>query len=179
MPTVMRRHGVLWYGSTPVPATAMWTGELDEGAIRPCRHAQGRPALFAPERPGNGRPMFKNPHPVRQRRAMALLLCDVCARPLRNRTKHRISHAYAVTADHGAIVAPFQEPLVCGDCLDLAAAHCPFVSAERAAGRWPPLVVRRHRLVAQILARAGMALVCGRGDYPAPAVCYLKMEQLG
>ena len=34
-----------------------------------------------PSRPGNGRPLFGKVHPLRQRRAMRKLLCQVCAGP--------------------------------------------------------------------------------------------------
>jgi hypothetical protein len=34
-----------------------------------------------PSRPGHGRPEFRTVHPLRQRRAMRRLLCQVCARP--------------------------------------------------------------------------------------------------
>jgi hypothetical protein len=60
-----------------VPWNASWTGE--EGLeIRQCRFADGRPAVWQRHAPGTGRPIFANPHFVRQRRSIAEMRCTVC-----------------------------------------------------------------------------------------------------
>ena len=149
----------------------MWTGERDQGWLAPCRHAEGRLALHAPELPGTGRPMFLNPHPVRQRRAMALMLCDICAKPLRNRTKHLLSPGrYVVVGDRA--LRGYQEPCVCADCLPLARQWCPHVQRLEP---WPPPIMRRYKTMCCVLAVAAFAEIAGKGDYPKPAVGYVKL----
>lgn len=59
------------------PWNAMWSGE-DRYEIRPCRYAGGRMAMWQPTAPGVGRPMFAEPHCVRQRRSIWEMRCTVC-----------------------------------------------------------------------------------------------------
>jgi hypothetical protein len=167
-----RRSGVWWWNDTPVPLTATWSGELDRSWVAHCPHAGG-PALMAPERPGVGRPFFKRPHPVRQRRAMALCLCDVCGCSLKARTKYLCGNIHGFEAG-GVTMAGTVEPLVCADCLPLAKVRCPFVSAAVGRGE-RPLAVARYTLVAQVVEREGLRLTTGGGDLPPAAVCYLKL----
>ena len=63
-----------------VPWNAMWSRE-QRYDIRPCRWADGSLAIWSPHNPGVGRPIFANPHPVRQRRSIAQFLCTVCGKP--------------------------------------------------------------------------------------------------
>jgi hypothetical protein len=78
-------------------------------------------------RPGEGRPLFGKVHPVRQRRAMQRLLCQVCAKP-------------ANQADDGVlwVLRDFQEdwpawpngmaaiePPICLPCVRLSMRLCP------------------------------------------------------
>lgn len=63
-----------------VPWNAQWTGEA-RFEVRPCRWASGQLAIWSPHLPGEGRPIFAKPHPVRQRRSVAEMLCTVCGRP--------------------------------------------------------------------------------------------------
>ena len=60
-----------------VPWNAAWSGE-NRFEIRPCRWSEGRRALWQPHAPGSGRPIFAEPHMVRQRMSIARLLCTVC-----------------------------------------------------------------------------------------------------
>lgn len=60
-----------------VPWNAAWSAE-QRFEVRPCRWAEGKPALWSPHRPGEGRPIFAKPHVVRQRRSIAQYLCTVC-----------------------------------------------------------------------------------------------------
>lgn len=61
-----------------VPWNAAWTGESARFEIRPCRFVQNRPAVWQTHDPGNGKPMFAEPHIVRQRRSIAEMRCTVC-----------------------------------------------------------------------------------------------------
>lgn len=69
-----------------VPWNAGWSSE-ERFEIRPCRWAEGRPALWQPHSPGIGRPIFAKPHSVRQRQSIAKMLCTVCGEqaPVGNR----------------------------------------------------------------------------------------------
>lgn len=60
-----------------VPWNASWSGEAG-CELRPCRYAQGQIAVWQPHAPGVGRPLFAQPHFVRQRRSIAEMRCTVC-----------------------------------------------------------------------------------------------------
>lgn len=171
MPEARREDGRWWWGATPVPATSMWTGELDAGWLAPCLYADRQLAVHAPQLQGVGKPMFKNPHPVRQRRAMAKMLCDICARPLAQRTKHLLAPGRWVRVGQD-MLRGYLEPCVCRECLPLARRWCPHVQTFEP---WPPPVVRRSRTMAQVIAPAGMVEVVGKGTFDRPAVGYLKL----
>jgi hypothetical protein len=59
------------------PWNAGWTGE-DRYEVRNCRWAGGKPALWSPHAPGEGKPIFAKPHMVRQRRSVVEYRCTVC-----------------------------------------------------------------------------------------------------
>ena len=63
-----------------VPWNASWTGE-DAYEVRNCRWAGGKPAIWSPHKPGEGKPIYAKPHMVRQRRSVAQMLCTVCGKP--------------------------------------------------------------------------------------------------
>jgi hypothetical protein len=65
---------------TAVPWNASWTSEV-RFEIRPCRWANGMPAIWSPHSPGVGRPIFAKPHPVRGRQSIAKFICTVCGEP--------------------------------------------------------------------------------------------------
>lgn len=60
-----------------VPWNASWSAE-DDYEVRNCRWAGGKPAIWSPHRPGEGKPIFAKPHTVRQRRSIAEYRCTVC-----------------------------------------------------------------------------------------------------
>lgn len=60
-----------------VPWNASWTGE-NSYEVRNCRWAGGKPALWSPHAPADGKPIFAKPHMVRQRRSVAEYRCTVC-----------------------------------------------------------------------------------------------------
>lgn len=62
---------------TTVPWNAAWSGE-NSFEIRPCRFVGGRLALWQMHNPCQGKPMFAEPHVVRQRRSIAEMRCTVC-----------------------------------------------------------------------------------------------------
>jgi hypothetical protein len=89
----MSERAQLYYGETPVPYASMWTAEQGSDHVAPCRHAGGRPSICQAIARGDGKPLFGKPHAQRQREVIAEGLCDLCAKPLKNRTKVSLSHA--------------------------------------------------------------------------------------
>lgn len=90
-----------------------------------------------PSRPGHGEPIFAKVHPLRQRRAMRRLLCNVCASP-------------ADQSDNGTLwlLRDFRddwpgwpekmavtEPPICVPCVRLASRLCPALRKGAAAFR--------------------------------------------
>jgi hypothetical protein len=66
----------------------------------------------------------------RQRELIVNDLCDLCARPLKGRTKVSLSHAREV-ASGGAGVAVMQvEPMVHKDCAVVCVEHCPSLKRD-------------------------------------------------
>ena len=84
----------LYYGSTPVPYVAAWTGE-DTLFLGPCPYSRqsGLNAIRQVQARGVGKPTFGKPHMDRQREAIARDLCDLCGKALKNRTKVSLSQA--------------------------------------------------------------------------------------
>lgn len=86
---------ILRFGNTRVPVSSSWASEehffLDRcrwfGGIAICQHHDTGPIS------DRGKPLFSKPHMQRQRRAMALGLCDICGLGLRTATKVSLSHA--------------------------------------------------------------------------------------
>jgi len=74
----------LLFGNVPVPYTASWTSEESVFLAR-CPYADAI-ALCQPSSPGEGKPLFGKPHMCRQREVIALGLCDLCGKPLKNRS---------------------------------------------------------------------------------------------
>ena len=90
-------------------------------------------------RPGNGRPQYRQMHPLRQRRAMRRLLCQVCAQPANHTDQGHLwllpdGWRHAETWPE-QVVNPY--PPVCLDCARLSTQLCP-------ALRRVHLAVRAH-----------------------------------
>jgi hypothetical protein len=125
-----------------VPYVATWTGEqalttgiiglggqgigyADETSVD--RDRDGVLWIRMSLRPGHGRPLYNQMHPLRQRRAMHRLLCQVCAGPA-DQTED--GHLWLLT-DHRQDWAGWPEgsanpfPPVCLACAHLSAQLCP------------------------------------------------------
>lgn len=98
---------------------------LDETVID--RDSRGALWLRSSSRPGHGQPQFAKVHPLRQRRAMRQLLCNVCARPA-DRTDEGVLW---LLKDHRDDWPGWpenmavNEPPVCVPCARLASRLCP------------------------------------------------------
>lgn len=136
---------MLTFGNTPVPFTVSWTGE-ERFHVGPCEHAGGRLAICQAIAPGEGKPKFGSPHSQRQRKAIAEDLCDLCGRPLRNRTKVSLSHAAPRlnAARAGDILQV--EPLLHRECAARCIEFCPSLRRDIAAGVLKIRRVARHQV---------------------------------
>lgn len=108
-----------------VPWNAAWTGEDGAFEIRPCRYAQGQLAVWQPHRPGEGRPMFAEPHMVRQRRSIAEMLCTVCGEPTKAGQRWWFQHGQNVEEWFMTTEAPVHRR-----CADHALAVCPHLRRQ-------------------------------------------------
>jgi hypothetical protein len=108
----------------------MWTGELDY-EIRPCRWVDGRLAVWCPHKPGQGKPIFAKPHPVRQRRSVAALICTVCGQP----TPPSNRWWFKLGQFHEGWFMTTEAPLHRA-CADHAKVLCPRLRSLHADGPW-------------------------------------------
>jgi hypothetical protein len=123
---------ILRFGNTRVPVTSSWASEehffLERcrwfGGIAICQHDDTGPVA------ARGKPLFSKPHMQRQRRAMALGLCDICGRTLRTSTKVSLSHARPQPhgADGWAILQV--EPMMHRACALEAVDQCPSLKRD-------------------------------------------------
>lgn len=134
----------LTFGATPVPYTVTWTAE-EAVFLGPCQHAGGRVAFRQPSAPGQGRPLFGRPHGDRQREAVARDLCDLCGRPLKNRTKVSLSHARPRPGALGLCVMQV-EPLLHKACAAESVRWCPSLRRDLKRGTTQIRQVMRHRV---------------------------------
>lgn len=74
----------VWTGEPTVRTTVVQRGRWGIGYADELLTDRDRDGVLwtrTVSRPGHGRPMYKQMHPVRQRRAMRRLLCQVCGQP--------------------------------------------------------------------------------------------------
>lgn len=125
----------------PVPYVAAWTGEEGPWDIRPCEHAHGNLALFAPGAPV-GKPIFGRMDPARQRECIAARRCQVCHAYLE-------ATVYAAHLTSGATHMDIRgrprlmlnEPPCCRACFTYAIQVCPaLLGARNRSGRRPGLL---------------------------------------
>lgn len=91
------------------------------------RDSHGALWLRTPSRPGHGQPQFARVHPIRQRRAMQRLLCNVCASPADRTNEGTLwllrdfRNDWPGWPENMAV----DEPPVCVSCVRLASRLCP------------------------------------------------------
>jgi hypothetical protein len=127
-------------GRAVVPYIASWTGERMRTDRKLVYRTWGAGIAYADETPadrdeygvlwlsdtgdlGTGRPCFKEQHPLRQRHAMANLLCQVCAGPA-NRTEQ--GTLWLLPAESGLPRRTVTRyPPICLSCARISVAVCP------------------------------------------------------
>lgn len=115
------------YGNIPVPATVMWSSEED-CYVAECPWFKV-PAICQHEAPGEGVALFGRPHVVRQRKAMALCLCDLCAEPLKGK-KFSLS-SFGGDPPQGYQLSQV-EPLLHRECVVKSLESCPDLRRQMA-----------------------------------------------
>ncbi len=119
------------FGNTPVPWAAMWSAEAEYFVGR-CEWFN-QPAICQKEAQGEGTPKFGSPHVMRQRKLHALALCDICAKPLRDRTK--VSMSNFNNGELEGMVLTQSEPLAHVECARLSLDLCPSLRRQTQEGR--------------------------------------------
>ncbi|OKO87656.1 hypothetical protein AC629_13425 [Bradyrhizobium sp. NAS80.1] len=140
------------FGNAAVPYTVSWTGE-ERQFVGVCPHARGL-ALRMQHAPGIGKPQFGKPHSDRQREVIARGLCDLCGKPLKNRTKVSLSHARGRTnAAPGSTTGILQvEPLLHRECALDSMKFCPSLKRDLAARTLMIRQVNRYAVQFAIMA---------------------------
>jgi hypothetical protein len=141
------------YGAISVPWTASWSNE-DKFFIARCPYANDLPALCQSEAPGIGRPLFAKPHSIRQRKAMALRLCDICGRPLKGRTHVSLSQESRRDVMGLGYIPLAVEPMVHKECGLVAIRQCPSLKRQAADRSLRVRQVFQAKLIAQRLNEA-------------------------
>ena len=136
--------------------------------MQPCPWAEGQPALYCPERIGAGKPSFKHPHPVRQRRIIAEERCGVCGRSLRNRTKWAASKGGVISIG-GELMHRQIEGLLCQPCSEISMRACPKLVDLAGREGLKPYKIGPYKIAYTTMTRDGMEKQCGRGAYPETA----------
>jgi len=133
------------FGATAVPYTVSWTSE-ERQYVAMCPHAR-RLALRMDSSPGIGKPQFGRPHSDRQRQTIASGWCDLCGKPLKNRTKVSLSHARGRTnAAAGGTGILQVEPLLHRECAAESLKFCPSLRRDIAAGTLMVRQVNSYRV---------------------------------
>lgn len=140
------------WGNIIIPWSVAWTGE-NEFFIAYCPYAKRR-ALCQKNAPGVGKPDFGKPHSDRQRRAMALHLCDICAHSLKSRTKVSLSQESPRQVDRIGFIPLAVEPLVHRECALISLQQCPELKRQAAAGTLRIRQVLGFKIISQILNEA-------------------------
>lgn len=163
----------LTYGGVPVPYTVSWTAE-ETISIGPCPWG-GTVCLIQPWAQGEGKPRFGAPHSGRQRQVIAEGLCDLCALPLKLRTKVSLSHARPSmkAAKIGDILQV--EPLLCKDCARISLRHCPSLKRDVGDGSVVVRQVTRYRVQMAVMSSEYCLEIAGRA---VKAVGHAKVQLL-
>jgi hypothetical protein len=145
----------LYFGNVPVPYTVAWQAEERTLYLGTCPHAN-RVALRQRHTRGAGKPLFGSPHADRQREAIACDLCDLCGRPLKNRTKVSLSQARSRMNAASPMDVLQVEPLLHKQCAAICMQHCPSLRRQQRDGVLNIRQVLRHRCQFAICSEQGV-----------------------
>ena len=139
--------------SLPVPYAVAWSAETVSARGLAVR-ADGRGLCYRDEKPedrdrhrvlwararkapGDGKPQYRVMHPVRQRRAMRALLCQVCGAPASRTSRGWLFLLPDAEGDASLEGSLCTKPPVCEPCARLAVRHCPHLA--------DPVTIRSRR----------------------------------
>ncbi|KKX24337.1 hypothetical protein [Rhizobium sp. LC145] len=151
----MTPGNLLHYGTMPVPFAALWSAEQGGIHVARCPHIDHL-ALCDVDRRGEGKPIFGKPHMGRQRQLIVNDLCDLCAKPLKARTKVSLSHAREVVSGGAGMTVMQVEPMVHKDCARTCVEHCPSLKHDIRNGTLFVRQVLKHRHQVALLAAAAV-----------------------
>ena len=149
----------LLYGGVPVPYTVSWTAE-EETSVGDCPWG-GPDSLIQPWAQGEGKPCFGKPHAGRQRQAIHEGLCDLCAHPLRLRTKVSLSHARPSVKGHRIGDILQVEPMLCKACARVSLGHCPALKRDIREGTLRVRQVHRYAVQTAIMSSEYVMTIAG------------------
>lgn len=144
-------NSIINYGGVPVPYAVLWSDEEAAGMhVAKCAHARAYACCQVKSERGSGKPRFGTPHMDRQREVIVNDWCDLCARPLKGRTKVSLSHAGHRMSGTGLYVMQV-EPMVHKDCAVTCLQQCPSLKRDIAAGTLFVRQVLKHRTLLAML----------------------------
>ena len=168
---------ILKYGGVPVPYAVLWSEEEAPGMhVAKCAHARAYACCQVKSARGAGKPRFGSPHMDRQREVIINEWCDVCAKPLKGRTKVSLSHAGHRMSGTGLYVMQV-EPMVHKDCAIICLQHCPSLKRDIANGTLFVRQVLKHRTQLAILSHAAV-LEFTNEAHAGPVLGHAKVELL-
>lgn len=162
----------LW-GVVPVPYTASWSAE-EHVFLDFCPYARAT-AICQRVAPGEGKPLFGKPHMNRQREVIARELCDLCGKPLKNRTKVSLSHARSRLNGATPLDILQVEPLLHRECAAISVRHCPSLKRDIRAGSIEIKQVGSYRVQFALYSEQGTFEACGVRQ---KSVCHAKVQLL-
>jgi len=164
---------MLQFGNIPVPFTASWSAE-ERIFLDRCPYA-GRMAICQEVRPGVGKPQFGKPHMNGQCQAIAQGLCDLCGKPMKNRTKVSLSHARSRTNAASPLDVLQVEPLLHRECAQICVKHCPSLRRDIRNGALDVRQVMTYAVQFAIYSEQGTFEACGVRQ---KAICHAKVQLL-
>lgn len=151
---------MLRWGNVPVPYAALWSSEVGRMHVAICPHI-GKIACCDVSSRGDGKPVFGKPHMGRQREVIVNDLCDLCAKPLRLRTKVSLSHTREIITGAQGMAAMQVEPLLHKDCAAECVEYCPSLKRDIARGVLKVAQVFKHRHQVAILTEDAVKFFTG------------------
>lgn len=97
----------------------------------------------------------------RQREVIALGLCDLCGRPLKNRTKVSLSHARSRLNGASPLDVLQVEPLLHRECAAISVRHCPSLKRDIRNGTIEIKQVSAYRAQFAVYSEQGTFEACG------------------
>lgn len=172
----MSNRAILHWGKVPVPYAALWSAEDGQMHVAQCPHIN-MPACCDIAARGQGKPVFGKPHMTRQREVIVNDLCDLCARPLRLKTKVSLSHARPVASGGEGLCIMQVEPLLHKDCAAICVQHCPSLKRDIDKGTLIVRQVIRYRHQVAILTSAAVEEFTGTAHGPVAGHARVELQR--